>query len=362
MFFSGNLSYLVKSAVFLSAVALFLCGLAAVYFKEHSSASIREALDNLESGVLFADPGGRVILFNHTMSRLSGELIGSYPQNILEIEAALSQIRTTGRSESGIEAVSAEGSLSFGKESDLFRFKNGRIWQFVASELTDSPLEGFVRIMAWDMTDICKANESLRAENEALVVANQQMLQMVNRIEERVREQETLSFKMKIHNEIGSSLVVLSSLADGEESGDMEEQMKTLQSAVRSFLGNQEGMEAQEDVFGEVRRQAQEMNLTLAIKGFYPTEKETKALAASAIRECLTNCARHAGGRQVEVVFSTDARGFLAEITNDGKQPAGPITEGTGLSGLRKSVEQARGEMRVEVYPRFKLVIVLPRG
>ncbi len=47
-------------------------------------------------------------------------------------------------------------------------------------------------------------------------------------------------------------------------------------------------------------------------------------------------------------------------ITNDGRVPEAPIQEGGGLSGLRRRVEQASGQMTVESRSRFALTITLP--
>ena len=46
-------------------------------------------------------------------------------------------------------------------------------------------------------------------------------------------------------------------------------------------------------------------------------------------------------------------------ITNNGKPPERPITEGGGLSDLRQKVEQQGGTMTVESAPVFRLQIDL---
>lgn len=44
-------------------------------------------------------------------------------------------------------------------------------------------------------------------------------------------------------------------------------------------------------------------------------------------------------------------------VTNNGSVPAGEIREGSGLTSLRLMVEKAGGRMRVEAFPRFRLMI-----
>ena len=48
-------------------------------------------------------------------------------------------------------------------------------------------------------------------------------------------------------------------------------------------------------------------------------------------------------------------------ITNDGERPRGEIREGGGLNNLRRSVENAGGEMSVSAYPAFALRLNLMR-
>ena len=79
------------------------------------------------------------------------------------------------------------------------------------------------------------------------------------------------------------------------------------------------------------------------------------------MRECTTNVVRHAGGSEMTVRIQSDERCVTAHITNNGAPPAGDITEGGGLSGLRRRVESAGGTMRLESRPSFALTITLPR-
>ena len=309
-----------------------------------SPASVKQALDNLNSGVLFADAAGRVVLLNYAMAHLAEQLCGAYPQLLSELEQ-------------GLDNAEARGVSRVGTEASLYRFPDGRVWSFRAVGLTEKELEGFTQVIAQDVTELNEANDRLAGENEALREANVKMRRMLERIADRIREEETLNLKMRIHNEIGSSLIALSEIAAGGAETDTDRQIKILRGAVRCFADNRAAMpEAIEDV----RRQAKEMNVTLSMEGYLPENAAVKRLAAVAARECVTNCVRHAGGRHVHMLLSH--RGGICTIifTNDGAAPEGPIREGGGLSSVRFSVERAGGEMHISNSPRFALIINLP--
>ena len=307
-----------------------------------SPTSIRQALDNLNSGVLFADETGRVILANHTIARLALPLSGSYPQTRGDLESALSALPAG----SGVERLGDTGAL--------YRFPDGRVWRFQTVPLTDGALTGYTQTTAQDVTALYETNAGLERENAALQEANRSMRRMMDRIADRIREQETLNLKMRIHNDIGTSLIALTEMARGGAREDLDKQLETLRFAVSCFTQNRAGVPG---AFEDVYRQAAEMGVELKLEGYIPQNATVEQLIAAAAGECVTNCVRHARGRTVTVGI-TERRGVCtAKITNDGQPPAGPIVEGDGLSALRKRVEKAGGEMHISHSPRFLLIL-----
>ncbi len=309
-----------------------------VYRNRISPSSVHFALNNLKSGILFADPMGRVVLCNTVMARLCDELIGGYPRTLKELS-------------DGVEERSRAGFR------DRVSFSDSTIWQFQHVPLSGEGVEGFIQVLAKDITELVGVNESLKKENLKLIEANRQMGQMIERMEERIREKETLQFKVKIHNEIGTSLIMLSALADGESAAGDEEAMQTLHFALSCFFGSPRRSESSLEL---VLKQADEMGITLLISGDNFPKGEAAERLAAAVSECLTNCVRHAGGRTVEVRLKKDNGMVFAWISNDGKAPSGPVTEGGGLRALRRSLEKAGGSMEIISSPKFVLKVIVP--
>ena len=103
------------------------------------------------------------------------------------------------------------------------------------------------------------------------------------------------------------------------------------------------------------------MGVEVLVEGYIPPDTETENLVSAAVRECVTNCIRHAQGTAVYVKITQRSGILRTEITNNGKAPEHQITEGSGLSSLRRSVEASGGEMHVSHRPAFSLVLHLPR-
>lgn len=308
-----------------------------------SPASVKQALDNLNSGILFADGTGRAILVNRAMGRLAQALTGSYPQTLGNLEEAL--------------AAPPEGVEPMAGTPGLYRFSDGRVWRFQTVPLTDPALAGFTQTSAQDMTELVEANARLERDNEALREANAKMREMIDRISDRIREEETLSLKMKIHNDIGTSLIALTEQLERDSFEDVDDHLKKLGLAVGVFAGYDPQPPA---ALEEARRQADRLKIQLVMDGPIPAQKAAQALVAAAIRECVTNCARHARGNEVQVSIARRRGFYRVTITNDGLPPKGPILEGGGLSTLRKRVERSGGEMSLAHTPRFALILYLP--
>ena len=83
------------------------------------------------------------------------------------------------------------------------------------------------------------------------------------------------------------------------------------------------------------------------ISGNLPQHPSYRLLTDRAIRECVTNCARHAHGSTVLVKIDKGANEYSIRITNDGDAPEKNAEEGGGLSALRKAAESEKCIMQV---------------
>ena len=85
--------------------------------------SVKEGFDNLPSGICFADGRGMIILCNRQMHSLCRELLGTDLQHMEELRRGLAAPRP------GVEAAD--------QTALLFRFPDGKLWQFAESAVTE---------------------------------------------------------------------------------------------------------------------------------------------------------------------------------------------------------------------------------
>ena len=166
-----------------------------------------------------------------------------------------------------------------------------------------------------------------------------------------VHERESIS--RDIHDILGHTLTVVSLKsqlarrtlrADPERAeAELDEVLRLTQTAlddVRATVGRLRTPELAAQV--EAARLAlADAGVELRVRGGWePLDSARRAIAAWAVREATTNIIRHAGAAECRMSFAPDR----VEIVDDGDGTADAL-EGHGLTGLRRRVADAGGEL-----------------
>ena len=308
-------------------------------FERITPDSIREATNDLTMGICFADPAGRIILCNETMRELSYMMIGSYPQMIGELDTVLFPPGPDGERPS----------------SGIFFFPSGNVRQFNSSRITVSGEEGWRQITAQDITELYRVREQLESENRRLAETNRKLRAMYDRMTDDIREKESLEMKIRVHDTMGRSLITIQDIMENPDEADKK--LAELKEAVSILSDSQAPPDG--DIADEMKN-CEKLGVRLILHGYLPKDPGLERIVISAIRECATNCVRHAHGTYIAVDIQERHGIYSVTITNDGEKPKGKITEGSGLSSLRRRIEASGGEMLTAYSPRFALLLNLP--
>lgn len=306
--------------------------------------SVKEAIDDLPLGLLFSDGDGNIVLMNRKMTQLSYYIMGRLASNLDDLTRELSNCDG-----SGVQAMP--------DVADCYRFADGRIYRFCRSKLNDEKLSGYVQLVAYDETQLYEGNVRLRKNNAELEQVNQRLREMFARMEDDVREKESLDLKIWLHDTLGSSLLTIQDVKNSD-SKQTDFKLKSLQNAVGMLSANRP---TANDTLEKARLDAEKLGVRVLLKGDTVNNAAVEQIISVAVRECVTNCIRHAKGNEVYACVNLTDNACIISITNNGEQPKSKITEGSGLSSLRRSVEASGGEMKVSFSPRFELKLNLPR-
>lgn len=307
--------------------------------------AIKESFDNLSTAVCIFDSRGLVLLMNRRMLAVTAALLGSGVQTLEELQYAL--------------AHPPEEIVRLKNVPSVYRFPDGTVLRFRQEQITDADGCAYQQVTAADVTELVARQEQLAEENAQLADANRRARRLLEQMPEIVREQEILAMKMRVHDDIGHSILAArQALLGGAGLGEMRRSAAVWEQAV-ALLHRANANEESEDPLSHARR-AEELHVRLLTDGALPETREAREMAALTIRECLTNCVRHAGATELYVSAQTDGGCYIVTITNNGAPPVGEITEGGGLSALRRRIERSGGTMTITAQPRFALTVRLP--
>ena len=303
-------------------------------------------MDDVPCGVCVSDSCGHVVLSNKKMRELSRMLTGAPLQNYEDLK----QVLDGNKSVQGVTRLSPEKGVLY--------LPNGTVWMFQNYMLAEE-VEGYLQTVAFDITEIYFNSEKIRMKNEKLELLNQKLKKMYEQIDESIREQETLKMKMQVHDSLGCCLLTIRRMLEGNKEPDyMKNQLEILKQSVYILSGiTQDDTEKQ---YEESIKHAEKLGVSVEIEGELCDEHQVALITDKAIRECVTNCIRHAHGRRVYVQSHKTHEGWKVCITNDGERPKEGSREGGGLSALREVVERDGGEMTTKFEPEFLLVLKLP--
>lgn len=211
------------------------------------------------------------------------------------------------------------------------------------------------QITAHNVTELHNSYQKQEEINEELAEVNRKLRKMYARMEDDVKEKESLDLKVYIHDTIGRSLLTIRDIIDSGE--DTERKLEALQNAIGMLANNRVTSVSTMD---EVKRTAQQLGVAVKIDGYLPRDTAAEELTVAAAKECVTNCIKHADGNEVYIRIAQRGERYDVTITNNGKIPTEPIKEGSGLSTLRRSIESSGGEMHISHNPRFALLITIP--
>lgn len=315
--------------------------------KNISAWSVKETMDDVPCGVCVSDSWGRIVLSNKKMRELSRMLTGAVLQNYEDLKQVLD----------GNKLV--QGVTRLSPESGVLYLPNGTVWMFQNYMLTEEEVAGYLQTVAFDVTEIYFNSEKIRMKNEKLELLNQKLKKMYEQIDESIREQETLTMKMQVHDSFGRSLLTIRRMLEGNKEPDyMKNQLEILKQSVYILSGiTQDDTEKQ---YEESIKHAEKLGVSVEIEGELSDEHQVALITDKAIRECVTNCIRHAHGSRVYVQSHKTREGWKVCITNDGERPKEGSREGGGLSALREVVERDGGEMTTKFEPEFLLALKLP--
>lgn len=324
--------------------------------------SIKESIDLLPDGVCFSTDRGMPILMNSRMRQLCTEFTG---EGLMDTEKFWRDLRN-GNVRKGIRPLK--------QREAAFIDTNGQVWDFRRSRLSYGG-EKVTEISAVNITTQYHLHKELVERYERLNDVNSRLHHFSEEVEKVTREKEILAAKIKLHDEIGRSLLILRSYLTEtpEKSIQTETPEKSAQTEKRDrsrllplwqyiVISMQEGtiLKEREDSLLLLKKEAADFNVDIFLEGLLPANPSVRNVIFAAVRECAGNTAKHARGDRLFITIHDTEENTEVFITNNGNAPGGSIHETGGLKNLRKMVEERGGSMQIKSSPVFVLHLCFP--
>lgn len=307
---------------------------------------IKESFDSLPIAACFFDKNGVVRLINRRMLAIANWLRKGGIQSLAEMQSVLHAPPANVR------------CLDLCLR--IYRFPDGKALRFAQEQITTKAGVRYTQITAADVTELIRKQNQLKAENAKLAEANERLRRLLVQMPEIIREEETLAMKLRVHDDIGHSILAARRvLLQQTDLKELRANAALWEQSI-SVLFRSSQITAQSEPLEAAKKRAEELGVRVLLTGREPQRQWIRTLSALAICECAANCVRHADGTELYAHFRQKPDCMEVALTNNGAAPKEKITEGGGLSMLRQRIEEAGGKMEVWSIPRFTLMLSLP--
>ncbi len=295
--------------------------------------SVKEAIENLPTGIAFMTKDIDLCLSNHIMNGLSKELTGKTLHSGEELWADILELQS-------------QDTCVLNSKEPAFVLSTGEIWQFSKTTCTWNG-ENYEQIKATDITQLYKLSAHTKRVNEKLSKQQQRLKELTDRIEHNVEQQVTVNMKVNFHDNFGNLLTLTKKTL--REKPDIDESRALIQywEDLTDMIHELSSEDKHKLTLEQIKLFAAKLGFRLLIDGELPTEKHHRMTILLCINEMLKNTHRYANTDKLEVYIIQTEEMILMRIHNDDKNPPLKIKEGGGLLGLRQRIEQLGGEMKL---------------
>ncbi|MGM9536873.1 MAG: hypothetical protein ACI3VN_00925 [Candidatus Onthomonas sp.] len=216
-------------------------------------------------------------MLNTQMERICGDLTGA---GILNAEHFWSTLKSR---------VKEDGSLCSDTRL-ILHGPGGRVWDIRRDMLTADGKTAY-ELVAYEVTMQYGLQRELERRNQRLNEVNERLRLFSRQMEYVVREKEVLAAKVRVHDDVGRSLLAFRAyLARTQEERDREEMLFLWKRSITLFKSDANPIE-RADSWDQLLWEARRLNVTVIREGSLLKSERDRGILLSALRECVTNTA-----------------------------------------------------------------------
>jgi len=317
-----------------------------------SAYSIKNAIDSMGTGILFCEKDGSILLSNSQMEALIKTILGEKTKRNANY--------IYGRLEAG--KINPECKITMFEGQITTLLGDNSAWMFTKTEL---PIKGksYIQYSAANISERWKLTEQLQARNEELKQKNEELKETIANLHILSRERETQKVKWHAHDVLGQSLSFLLRGIRSGETGQNEfafdyNKFNSLTRGLLDELKSEKAVTTPQDEFDSMKQVFGSIGVEVKLNGGIPEENGN--LILDIIRESVTNAVRHGFATVISIDIGFQDETCNIKIRDNGYANNQTITEGGGISSMRKKLEEYGGILKIIPSPEFVLTVDLP--
>ena len=312
--------------------------------------SVSEALDAMPQGVLYCTEDGQILQINKAFDDLAFRTVGAA---VDDAEFFWNSVKE-GNIKEGIKVKQGEKMV--------VTYPEGDTWIFSSDDIDGPPAPfPFKQLHLVDATREQAILNELDMETEQLSKMNSRLRNYNNVVDQTVREEELLATKMRVHDNMGATLIAAKMLILNDDSPVTPEEV-LYQWEADMVLIREEPLKEQQQT-SQIKRledAAKFLGIELQLIGEMPSNYAVMNLICTGIQECMTNAIQHAEATQMYVTITKQEDEYEVSFSNNGKPVEGEIKEGSGMTILREHAEKLGAVMEYRNSVRFNLILHIP--
>ncbi len=305
---------------------------------------IKESIDNLPTGVIFAKKNGIILLANKKMYDIYYLITGEV------LQSALSFWKNLDTDSERVELI------ELGEKPSL-RIDGKEVYKFSRSVVKMHGME-VLKIDAVDITQLYELRLELLEKNKEIAKIRKKMVDTMYSLEKITSEEEIIDAKMKVHRTMGEGLAsVRHYLTTGD--GDISKYLSTWQTSLN--LLDSDDSAIRRGYVDSLKNAGEALGIKVHILGNFPLLQKMAKVVIWVAKECLINAAVHADAENIYISIEEREDEFVIVFTNDGNKVLRDIIPGGGFASIRKVVVDFGGSFEYTTRDDFILTVYLPK-
>ena len=288
-----------------------------------SMLSVKNGIDLSDTGIMFLDDNGDIVLMNNLMSDILKDLNikKDYIDNLIK-------------------------KCTENVDNDYILKCNNRV--YLLKIFYDK------EVSLIDITKLYKLQEQAKLQNKNIKANNEKLLDTINNIEKIEKTKNLLKIKNEYHDIIGHRLAFLTKYLEQDN-----KDTKSILFLIDSIYEDCDSKLSSNEKLNNLVKIYQVIGINIIIKGKLPIDEKIANIFFEIIREAVTNAIIHADSKNIKIIIAQYLDRIEMIITNDGKKPSSIIYENDGIKGMRRKLSFINGSLNISTENYFVLKIIV---